>query len=367
MSANDRKTAVVSNVISIVLSVVVGVVIGLSLMFYLPIPAKNPMQLVYLALCLFLSYFIVIFFHNLGHYYAARLVGYSFVSFRIGKIIFVHEDGRLIRKRYHLIGTGGQCLMMPPEEDEPDKHTLSLYLMGGGLFNLVCSLIFLPISFKITNFYLDFPFFLIGIFSLVGMWINMIPSNFLFPNDAYAVLQLRKDPVMRNMIYSQLRINGLLHLGFTPSEIPEKEYHFGDTDHGLVSLLRATVALDQRDFTKAQTLLQQALNSHSLFHMYALEARLELVFCKLMIGDPEQEITTMLDSELMNYANNSAKTQISKRRFLYTYYLVLKKDDVTAQKHYDAAMAMKKTYPCYGELRSELSLIAYVKSIYSHS
>ena len=52
--------------------------------------------------------------HETGHLVFGLLTGYKFVSFRIGSIMLIKESGKLRLKLYNIVGTGGQCLMMPP-------------------------------------------------------------------------------------------------------------------------------------------------------------------------------------------------------------------------------------------------------------
>lgn len=61
--------------------------------------------------------FIQIIIHEAGHLVFGLLSGYEFVSFRIGSITLAKYDNKYCFKRFHIAGTGGQCLMMPMVED----------------------------------------------------------------------------------------------------------------------------------------------------------------------------------------------------------------------------------------------------------
>ena len=77
---------------------------------------------------------------------------------------------------------------------------------------------------------------------------------------------------------------------------------------------------------------------------------------------PGQEIEELYDKTLKNYISASSKTQIAKRRIMYAYYLNYKQDMAAAEKEYNAALAMKETYPIAGEVKSEISIIEYIRS-----
>lgn len=80
--------------------------------------------------------FIQTIFHEAGHLVAGLLSGYRFSSFRIGNFMLVKENEKMKCKRLSLAGTGGQCLMIPPDMID-GKIPFVLYNLGGSLMNLV--------------------------------------------------------------------------------------------------------------------------------------------------------------------------------------------------------------------------------------
>ena len=76
----------------------------------------------------FIICFSQIILHEVGHYLFGKLSGYQFVSFRVGNYTWIRENGKLTLKKFKIPGTGGQCLMMPPQKDEKgDIYTLYQY------------------------------------------------------------------------------------------------------------------------------------------------------------------------------------------------------------------------------------------------
>ena len=47
---------------------------------------------------------------------------------------------------------------------------------------------------------------------------------------------------------------------------------------------------------------------------------------------------------------------------MYAYYSIYKHDMESAEREYNKAVAMKDTYPIPGELKSELSLIEFIRT-----
>ena len=91
-------------------------------------------------LCWMVFYFVQVVVHEAGHLVFGLLTGYQFSSFRIGSFMWVKLEGKLKLKRYSLAGTGGQCLMAPPEMVD-GKVPYVLYNLGGCLANLIVSVI----------------------------------------------------------------------------------------------------------------------------------------------------------------------------------------------------------------------------------
>ena len=71
--------------------------------------------LVVIYISFLLSYFLQIVVHEAGHLVFGLLTGYQYSSFRIGSFMWVKLDGKIRLKRYSMSGTGGQCLMAPPD------------------------------------------------------------------------------------------------------------------------------------------------------------------------------------------------------------------------------------------------------------
>ena len=81
-------------------------------------------------LILLFSIFLQVLLHEGGHLVCGLATGYRFVSFRIFNLTFIRKDGKLCIKRFSLAGTGGQCLLTPPERPLEDIPT-TLYNLGG--------------------------------------------------------------------------------------------------------------------------------------------------------------------------------------------------------------------------------------------
>ncbi len=369
MSENKKKKKSAANMAALIPMLVGGIGGFFIGMFF----AKNGMNKLAIPLWAELLYiiavlFVIIVIHEAGHLVMGLATGYRFISFRIGPFAFIRENGRIKLRLYTVMGTAGQCLLMPPETDSPENAPYLLYHLGGGLFNIItaaiCGIFMLVTDSKTADL-------LLGTAMVLSLFLgltNLIPMGKASANDGTNLYLLKRSPVLRRVLYNQLYINGLLYQGVLPRDVPA-EYFCDIADDGkmgvhscVMPMLQGALAVDVKDFTTAQAKFEYILNDERLIPIYRNECTCELMFCKIMNEASTEEIDELYDKNLKSYVKQMKSTHIAKRRLLYAYYLMCKKDAVSAEKEYDAAQKMRNTYPCRGELESELELIEYVKN-----
>ena len=178
-------------------------------------------EIAYIVLCLCFATYLQVFIHEGGHYLFGKLTGYKFISFRIGKVMFLYQGGRLETKRFNLVGTSGQCLMMPPESD--DNHfPYVLYNLGGCLANLIFALLSLLLYLLFSPSWLT-AVFLLANFNLGILYalLNGIPLRVQgIANDGYNVMRLAKNTEARRAFWLQLQISALRTSGVRLRDMP---------------------------------------------------------------------------------------------------------------------------------------------------
>lgn len=195
-----------------------------------PFPLKKSLEFVYLILALVGFYFMMlihIIAHEAGHLVFGLLTGYEFLSFRVGSFTIVKKDGKLIRKKIKTPGLAGQCLMSPPEWKEDEPFPYVWYNLGGGIMNLVLSLLAVPL------FFVNVPFLAwVGVFSIIiGVLLaitNLIPMTVGVPNDGKNCLLCRRSKENRRALYLQLKLNALMSGGMEIKDIPRELFQMGE-------------------------------------------------------------------------------------------------------------------------------------------
>ena len=124
----------------------------------------------------FVSLFIQIILHEGGHLLFGLATGYKFVSFRIFNFTLIRLDGKFCIKKFKIAGTGGQCLLTPPERALEEIPT-ALYNAGGFLVNIIVS----AVAFAIISHYdaalLKVFLLLFGITGMFLALLNGIPIS----------------------------------------------------------------------------------------------------------------------------------------------------------------------------------------------
>ena len=103
------------------------------------------MDIIRFLVILYILIFLQIIIHETGHLICGLLSGYTFSSFRILSFMWSNENGKIHFKRYKLNIAAGQCLMLPPALDENNQLPYLLYNLGGVFFNILSSLLVLPL------------------------------------------------------------------------------------------------------------------------------------------------------------------------------------------------------------------------------
>lgn len=327
--------------------------------------------LIYFALFI-LAYMLQLVLHELGHLICGFLSGYEFISFRIGSLTFVKENGKIVIKKFKIMGTGGQCLMMPPEGNGYDCPYF-LYNLGGVLMNTVISCLcvaaylLLPMPKMVAAFLIFIA--CIGLFDLI---LNGIPMKIGgIANDGYNMLSIGRDKTIRKAFYTQLRVNGLIYRGTRLKDMPLEWFELpcdADLNNPLFSsikMLEGSYYEDKKEFDKAKQCFENLLNSApKLIKLLENEIKCALLFYET-IGEGRREVIDDLYTNDLKKYIKATNCYISRKRLMYAYALIIEKDNTKADKILKEIDVVKKTYPAKAEVESELEIIEFIKQKYA--
>ncbi len=310
-----------------------------------------------------LSLAILIPIHEFGHLICGLLTGYKFVSFRIFNYTLLKENGKFRIKKFAIAGTGGQCLLTPP--DLPiEKIPTGWYNFGGVLANIILLAIALPFFLLDLNPFVAEGLWIFVLTDVVMLLLNGIPMQAGgVGNDAYNMKLLKKNLLSKQGIVNQLRANALIQNGVRPKDMPEdlfsnpKDIEYKNALEVSIPLMYASRLIDQKKYEEALSEME-ALYAHKeeIMPLYVKEIACELAFLYMRTGRIE-EAEKLLDKDLRKYIETYRKMMSSKERILIAIAFYLDKHPTKAQALYEQFKSPQDSYLLQGEYLNDLSHI----------
>lgn len=354
-----------------------------------PFPVPDGFEFLYFV-ALVAVYLVTTLLHTIihegGHLVFGLLSGYEFLSFRVLSFTIVKKDGKLAVKKMKVPGTLGQCLMYPPEWKEGEKYPYLAYNLGGGIFNIIFSLLTVLLFFTGSSL----VGWLAGVFIFTGVMFvisNLIPMTVGVPNDGKNALDCKRSPVAQKAFYLQLKINADMSDGARLKDLPlemlQIEKQEESEKSGLVVALRmyeiywymengmdeeakALLAEMEAKKEKMALLFVNAFDMISMYYMLLEKAPLEkiaayynglkIVFQKnadlsvLFVKYAYYKLLTDEEREKIEWLSlTNKKGKLPKK-------LPKVKKPVTAESIYEQIQKSAETYPVVGEAQMYLEL-----------
>lgn len=302
--------------------------------------------------------------HEAGHLVAGCLTGYGFVSFRVFSLTLIKDGGHFRLKRFAIAGTGGQCLLSPPDV-KAENMPHAWYNMGGVIATTIAVVAAVALIFVTDSLYLKIALTVFVIIAAIMTLMNGIPMKLGgISNDAYNMLQMRRDVGCRRAVAAMLRANALLQQGTRIKDMPGELFEQSEiTDYSnplqlSPVLLEASRRLDAGDTDGAFELYDSLYQHHdSLLRLYRLEVKCELLYICL-ISNRREYADRLLDTELLKYIETYAGISSSKQRMLAAIELFVNNNRTKAEQIYHTIITRRDTYLHKGEVDGDISLLS---------
>lgn len=316
------------------------------------------------VLYIYIAFFLQAAFHEAGHMICGLLTGYRFVSYRVGSFMWIRLDGKIRLKRFSLAGTGGQCLMGPPDMKD-GKLPYVFYNLGGALMNLIVSAMSVLLAYALgENWYLALFF---GVMAAAGLWlalVNGIPLKLaMLNNDGRNILDIGRS---RNEMYSfwvQMKMNEQMAGGVRMKDMPEEWFDIPDEEGvkcAMTAARRVTTVgrlMDEHKFAEAADLIDRLLEGDTAIiglHRYLLI--LERIYCELL-GERRKEILDQWKDKNLQKILKQMKNYPQILRVQYAYALIAENDREKAEKIRRQFEKVVQSYPYPGDAQSERELL----------
>ncbi|QTE73904.1 hypothetical protein JS518_13570 [Clostridiales bacterium FE2010] len=305
-----------------------------------------------------------IIIHEAGHLVFGLLTGYRFISFRVYSFMWMKDNDRIRFKRMSIAGTGGQCLMAPPDLKD-GKMPVQLYNYGGAIMNLIASAISGGLSLLCPAGSLFRPFLLMMLVTGIAYALmNGLPLRMsLANNDGRNAWDLARSPEAVRAFWTTMKMNELSARGVCLRDMPEEWFAVPDEEgmkNGITSSLGAVACsrlMEQGRFEEADALMERLLSQpNGIPGVLRKMLVCDRIYVEL-IRENRPEALEGLRTKDQEKFMKSMKKFPSVLRTEYAYALLAEKDPEKAQKVMEMFEKTARTYPNPNEIEIERELM----------
>lgn len=356
-----------SNLIQILVYLGSGMLFGGVMMSVLPKSEgilDSIVNLVYMFIFIIVASMVQIIIHESGHYFFGRLTGYTLVSFRIGSRTWIRKDGVTEVKRFSMAGTGGQCLMDPP--DNWETMPVKLYNLGGAIFNFASALLFYGLSTLFRTWIVKTLFMSLCLMGVIYGLVNGIPlSTNLINNDGMNLLEVLKSRDARRAFWCQLRIAALSARGYRLRDMPSELFNI-DSDEknsatiNMIRIFKCNRLLDMGLVEEACQKMERLLSGeYAVPQLYVMMMENDLLAFDIMYGRTDKARERYRSTEALR-RNMPEFPSVLRSVCLYEKHV--SHDDRKYEESLETLKKIRDTYPNPQDIDSELELLAFVEN-----
>lgn len=309
------------------------------------------------------------FIHEGGHYIFGKLTGYKFVSFRVGTYMWFKKNGKLVATRAALSGTGGQCLMSPPDLKD-GTMPFRLYNMGGALLNLISALLYAPVWIATKdNIYSNIFGLCFMATGVVYFAANGFPlRNSELDNDGSNTKNMSKNKRAVKSFWMQLKVSESSLNGIRIKDLPD-DWFFIPEDEELSNALISSMAffykdklMDEHRFEEAAQYIDHILSveDNAILPIYKKMLIMDRVFIELL-GDKNEDVINQFHSKEMVAFRYQMQRYPLMLRTEYALYALGNDNEGKADKYLKEFNEWISVYPYEGEALKEKALVEIVK------
>lgn len=340
------------------LPLIIGIVIGAVLGVICAIFGAYD-TLLWACLFLYLAFSLQLILHEGGHLLGGLLSGYRFESFRIGGVLLTKIEGKLRLRWMPIAGTGGQCLLSPPD-CKPEDAPYLIYHASGSAMNLIAALLHIPLLFMpgIARIY-AICMIVVGLYFGI---LNGVPLRVQgIDNDGMNIKNMQKDPSLRVVIFRQLQINAAQSAGTRLRDMPQEWFCADDHEH-LHGAVRFCYLLDRGDYAGALDYGQQLLRNRRLNRIHRGAVQSDVETLKLLHGQH-----VFAQSEALKAYRKSMAYDPAVQRALFVRALLKDRDEAAAEKIYQRFERACRRSPVPASNASEMEIISAARAIYEET
>lgn len=327
-------------------------------------PIGDIVWIVALVVLMAVAYFLQVVIHEAGHLVLGLATGYRFRSFRVGSLMLVEQDGRLRLKRFSVQGTGGQCLMGPPDLVD-GRIPYRLYNLGGALANILVALVAAAAVAALPRGLATGFFAFLALFGLVFALLNGVPLTVGgVNNDGKNLLAASESPEAARAFWAILKVGEAQADNVRAKDMPAAWFSAPADPEQLRNPLIASVAvlacgrlLDEGRIADAAVAMRDLLERDTgMLGLHRSLLKVDLAFCELMGGARADEVERILDADARKLMK-AMKGFPSVLRTRYAQALLAEGDEAAARAVHDEFDRAAARYPYPADVEGERELM----------
>lgn len=294
--------------------------------------------LVAIVALLVVAGFLQVVVHEAGHLVLGLATGYRFRSFRVGSFMLVEQEGRLRLKRLSIQGTGGQCLMGPPDLVD-GRMPYRLYNLGGALANMLVALVAAALAFALPKGLAAIFCAFLALVGLVYALTNGLPLTVGgVNNDGKNLRAASESPDALRAFWIILKAGEAQADDMRVKDMPAAWFAAPDDPERLRNPLVASVAvlacnrlLDEGRIAEAAEAVRDLLGRETgMLGLHRSLLKVDLAYCELMGENRAAEIGSVLDADARKLMK-AMKTFPAVMRTRYAQALLADGDESEAE------------------------------------
>ena len=329
----------------------------------LPYLAKAAMTIILICVACFLQLII----HEGGHLVTGLLTGYRFVSFRVLNWLLIRKDDRLQWRNFELAGTGGQCLLAPPDKPLEQIDT-RWYNAGGVLANVITAVLAIVLMYTVDMpLWMHALMFLMAFIGVSFALLNGIPMKVGgVANDGLNLFQMEKDRPAKLCFCNILEVNARGQEGEPYTGMPERLFAMPDPFdwenalHVGAVLLSVTRKMAFHRWEDAYQLLTEAHdNKDSYMTLYQMEIENMMTQVCIFTGR-DKEARQHYSKEVAKHVTRHAPTQSDKQLTRMAVALALDGDRPRAEQIFKELEARRDRFAHQSDVAMSLDLMHWL-------
>lgn len=371
-----RQKTVWQQWIAMVFMMLIGAACGVLIVIYMETTyttgrtvGKELFILALLVIVMYAALYLQMVIHEAGHLVFGLLSGYQFSSFRIMSFMWVKENNSIKFRKLTIAGTGGQCLMVPPELED-GRIPVVLYNLGGSMMNLIASALFFGMWFLFPEIpFLSMLLLMLVVTGVILAIMNGVPMRLgTVDNDGYNTLSLRKNQEALYSFWVQMKVNEQIASGVRLKDMPDEwftvpaDYEMKNSMVAARGVFACNRMVDAHRFAEAEALIEHLLAIDS--GLVGLHRRLMIcdrIYLEL-IGQNRSEVLDKMYTREQKKFMKSMKNFPSVLRTEYVYALLAEKNQGKAESMVKVFEKCAKSYPYPSDIQSERELLEIVEA-----